>query len=103
MDDVGRDILNRPAKFPLLNPFLLQQMIAVAELEAGMISARTKASAGRCQEARCCLGRRPRRAALREDTYEGQQTLTARADQRARGDIEPSDGFEDAVKGIQGS
>lgn len=66
--------------------FLLQQMVAVAELEAAMISARTKAALQACKQRGKILGGFRGRAGTAGDTALARSARTLSADARA-GDI----------------
>ena len=64
--------------------FLLQQMVAVAELEAGMISARTKAALEAAKRRGVILGGNRGVYPSSKIRRKAIETLSARADQRAR-------------------
>ena len=64
--------------------FLLQRMMAVAELEAGMISARTKAALGASKARGKKLGGFRGRAGTAEDTARARAARTLKANDQAR-------------------
>jgi len=64
--------------------FMLQQMVAVAELEAGMISARTKAALAAAKRRGVVLGGNRGVQPTAKMRRKATETLCGRADQRAR-------------------